>query len=242
MTVGEIAVLSLAALVASTTAGVAGTGGGMILLPVLVASLGVRDAVPAYTLAQFVGNLSRVWFNRREIELRVVGWFALGAVPMAIAGGLLFTRAGEATITRLLGAFLIATVIWRRLRAGSRNKRFPARQFTPIGGVFAFVSALVGSAGPFLAPFFLSYGLTRGAYVGTEALSTAIMHITKMGTYGAAGAFAHRAVVVGLMLSPIMIAGSYLGKRIVDRIPERIFVGIVETILIVFGVLFLISR
>jgi hypothetical protein len=36
----------------------------------------VRDAVPAHTLAPFVGKLSRVWFNRKEIEPRVVKWFA----------------------------------------------------------------------------------------------------------------------------------------------------------------------
>ena len=239
MPAAEIAVLVVAALVASTMAAVTGTGGGVILLPVLVAALGVRDAVPAYTLAQFVGNLSRVSFNRRDIELRVVGWFALGAVPMAMIGGLLFTRVGEGTIARMLGAFLIATVVWRRTQEQRPNKGFPPHRFTLIGGVFAFVSALVGSAGPFLAPFFLSYGLTRGAYVGTEALATAIMHVTKLAAYGSAGAFAYRAAIAGLLLSPVMIAGSYLGKRIVDRIPERVFVGVVETVLVVFGLFFL---
>ncbi|MGM0485663.1 MAG: hypothetical protein ACQESR_02755 [Planctomycetota bacterium] len=88
-----------------------------------------------------------------------------------------------------------------------------------------WVPSLVGSAGPFLAPFFLSYGLVRGASIGTEALSTAIMHITKMATYGSSGAFAQEAVVAGILLAPVMIAGSYLGKLLVDRIPERVLVG-----------------
>jgi len=238
----EIVTLVLAAFVASTMAAVTGTGGGVLLLPVLVASLGVRDGVPAYTLAQFIGNLSRVWFNRQAIEARVVGWFTLGAVPMAIAGGVLFARAGDTTIKGLLGAFLIASVIWRRLRSGSQTMGFSARRFSLIGGLFAFVSALLGSAGPFLAPFFLSYGLVRGAYIGTEALATAIMHITKMGTYGAAGAFTHHAAIAGLLLSPVMIVGSYVGKRIVDRIPEWVFVAVVEIVLVVFGVFFLVAK
>jgi len=238
---GEMVMLVIAALVASTMAAVTGTGGGVLLLPVLVATLGVRDAVPAYTLAQFVGNLSRVWFNRRELELRPVGWFALGAVPMAIAGGLLFTQIDEQLLRRILGAFLIGTVVWRRLNSAPKGEGFPANRFSLIGGLFAFVSALVGSAGPFLAPFFLSYGLVRGAYIGTEALSTAIMHITKMATYGSSGAFAQGAVVAGILLGPVMIAGSYLGKLLVDRIPERFFVGMVEVVVVVFGVLFLVA-
>jgi uncharacterized protein len=99
---------------------------------------------------------------------------------------------------------------------------------------------LVGSAGPFLAPFFLAFGLTRGAYIGTEALATAIMHLTKMGTYGLGGVFAIHAVTMGPSLGPIMIIGSWLGKRIVDRISERLFIAVVDTALIVFGILFLI--
>ena len=89
MLVMDFVVLALAALVASTMAAITGTGGGIILLPILMASLGVRDAIPAYALAQFIGNRSRVWFNRRVIGPRVVAWFALGAVPMAVASGLL---------------------------------------------------------------------------------------------------------------------------------------------------------
>jgi uncharacterized membrane protein YfcA len=234
-----IIAIGLVAFMASTMAAITGTGGGILLLPVLVAFVGVRDAVPAYTLAQFLGNLSRVWFNRKQIEPQVVKWFALGAVPMAIVGGLLFVRTGDQTLTRLLGAFLLATVVWRRLHRGD-TEGFPPHRFMFIGGVFAFVSALLGSAGPFLAPFFLSFGLTRGAYIGTEALATAIMHVIKMTTYGITGAFAVGAVIVGALLGPVMIAGSYLGKRVVDRIPRQVFVTFVEVVLAVFGLFFLI--
>ncbi len=231
--------LGLAALIASIMAAVTGTGGGIILLPVLVALLGVRDAIPAYTLAQFIGNLSRVWFNRREVELRVVWWFALGAVPMAVLGGVLFTRTSDQTLIRLLGVFLIISAIWRRVRA-NRPKGFPVQRFTLIGGVFAFISALVGSAGPFMAPFFLAFGLVRGGYIGTEALGTAIMHVVKMATYGAGEAFSLHAAAIGALLAPVMIGGSYLGKRVLDRLPDRVFVVVVELVLVVFGLLFII--
>lgn len=37
-----------------------------------------------------------------------------------------------------------------------------------------------------------------------------------------------------------MILGSYLGKRILDRLPERVFVWIIEAVLIIAGLTFLI--
>ncbi len=234
----EIALLMAAAFTASTMAAVTGTGGGIILLPVLIALIGVRDAVPAYTLAQFIGNLSRVLFNRKDVRLDVVAWFAAGAVPAAVLGAMLFARSQETILVRLLGAFLLASVAWRRLNPRP-SEGFPAHRFAGIGGVFGVVSAYLGSAGPFLAPFFLSFGLVRGAYIGTEALGTAIMHITKMCTYGASGVFSRQAVLAGLTISPVMVAGSFAGKRIIDRISRRVFVAIIETILVVFGILFL---
>src|SRR4051812_7332035 len=73
--------LGVAAFAASTVAGITGFGGAAILLPVLVTFFGMRDAVPILTLAQLIGNGSRVWFNRKEVSYDVVGWFSFGAVP-----------------------------------------------------------------------------------------------------------------------------------------------------------------
>ena len=88
------------ALVASTLAAVTGFGGAAVLLPVLVVTFGVRDAVPILTVAQLVGNGGRVWFNRDQLDLRVVGWFAAGGVPLAFLGGLLLARAPRPALTR----------------------------------------------------------------------------------------------------------------------------------------------
>lgn len=82
-----------AALIASTLAAISGFGGAAIMLPVLVWAFGVRDAVPLLTVAQLMGNVSRVLFNRTELSLSVVKWFGLGAVPAAVVGGILFASA-----------------------------------------------------------------------------------------------------------------------------------------------------
>src|SRR6266542_1077967 len=108
-------VLGGAAFLASTLAAVAGFGGAAVLLPALAAAFGVRQAIPILTVAQLVGNGSRVWFNRREVHVPVVGWFALGAVPLALLGGLLFASAPLGALKRLVGAFLLLMVAWRHV-------------------------------------------------------------------------------------------------------------------------------
>ncbi|HEY7878601.1 MAG TPA: sulfite exporter TauE/SafE family protein [Gemmatimonadaceae bacterium] len=231
--------LAAVAFIAATLAAVTGFGGAAVLLPVLVAVFGMREAIPILTVAQLIGNGSRVWFNRHELDWRVVGWFALGGVPFAFAGGMLFARAPLSALTRLLGVFLILVVVWRRLRPGP-PRRPPLRSFAFIGAGASFLSALLGSVGPIMAPFFLAYGLVKGAYIGTEALSTVVMHVVKLGAYGRTALLTAPAVIAGLALGPIMIGGSWVGKRIVDRLPEWVFVLLIEVTLVAAGLLFLI--
>ena len=236
----EALLVLAAALVASTLAAVAGFGGAAVLLPVLAAVFGIREAIPILTVAQLIGNGSRVWFNRAELDLRVVGWFALGAVPLAFLGGLVFSGAPLGFLNRLLGVFLLLVVAWRRLRPGP-PARPPLRGFTLIGGGFGFLSALLGSVGPLMAPFFLAYGLTKGAYIGTEAASTVVMHVFKLIAYGGTAVLTPKGALVGLALGPVMVFGSFVGKRVLDRLPEHVFVLIIEAVLVIAGLGFLIG-
>ena len=222
------------ALAAGTLSAVTGFGGAAILLPALVLLLGPRDAVVALTVAQLCGNLSRVWFNRTELDWRVVRWFALGAVPASIAGGLLFTTAPLRMLTVILGAALIGMVIGRRaLRRG--YPKLGSRGFTVLGTGVGVVSALAGTAGPIAAPFFLGYGLVSGAYIGTEAAAAVIMHLVKSVVYGSANIMTLGTIGIGLVLGATLLVGAYIGKRIVDRMPKGVFVVLVEIALVLAG-------
>jgi uncharacterized membrane protein YfcA len=229
----------LAAFGLAAVSAVAGFGGGVLLLPVFIGAFGLRVAVPVLTLTQLVSNGSRVWVNRHELRWRLVGWFAAGAVPSAAAGGLLLTRAPVADLQRLLGAFLVAVVVWRRVRPTPGAPPDPA--FAGIGAASGLGSALLGSVGPFTAPFFLAAGLTRAAYIGTEAASALTMHVAKLGAYGAGRLLTREVVLLGLALTPATLLGTAVGRRFVQRISDRVFVALVEVGLVAAGVLFLVG-
>ena len=231
--------LGSGAFVASTLAAVAGFGGAAVLLPILVLMFGIRDAIPILTVAQLIGNASRVWFNRDELELPVVGWFAVGGVPAAFIGGFFLASAPLSFLIRLLGLFLVTTVVYRHVgKAGAL--RVPLSGFAVLGAVFSFLSALLGSVGPIMIPFFLAYGLVKGSLIGTEALATVVMHVTKLVAYRRVSILTSESIAIGLALGSIMILGSFVGKKILDRLPERLFILLVETTLLVAGIGFLI--
>jgi uncharacterized membrane protein YfcA len=241
-----ILLLVVSGLAASILAAVTGFGGAAILLPVLAAAFGVTDAIPILTFAQLIGNGSRVAFNRKELDLRVVKWFSLGGVPLGLFGGWLFAHSPPEFLHRLLGVFLILLVVYRLLkrkfkRQAESDRSFDVRWFAPIGAVSTLLSALVGSVGPLMAPLFLAYGLTKGAYIGTDALATVVMHVSKLVAYGNSNLLSLRIAAIGLMLGAVLFIGSYIGKRIVDRVSEKTFVLVIEVTMVAAGLYFILK-
>lgn len=230
---------SLATYLLAVLSGVAGFGGGVLLLPVFTALFGLRVAVPVLTLTQIASNAGRVWFNRGELNWRLIGRFCLGAIPLAVVGALLLVAAPLGGLQRLLGVFLIGVVIWRHLRPDPKP---PADNlFIAVGAASGIGSALLGSVGPLTAPFFLARGLRRSAYIATEAACALAMHLTKTAAYGATDLLSVNVLLLGLALTPATLAGTWTGKKILGRIDDRVFVGLVEAGLIAAGLLFLIS-
>lgn len=233
----SLALASLAAFGLALLSAVAGFGGGVLLLPVFTALFGLRMAVPVLTLTQLSSNGARLWFNRRLLAWPLVGWFAAGAVPLAFAGGLLLAHAPLEPLTRLLGAFLVAVVAWRRL---APHPAPPApRAFAAVGAASGLGSALLGSVGPLTAPFFLAYGLSRGAYIGTEAAAALTMHTTKLAAYGAGDLLTLPVLRYALALTPATLLGAWAGKALLTRITEKAFTALVEAGLLAAGALFL---
>jgi len=233
-----IAVIA-AALVASILAAVAGFGGAVIMLPVLVWAVGIQDAIPILTIAQLIGNLSRVIFNKRELKWPVVWRFTLGAVPAAVVGGIIFATTPASALVRLLGVFLVVMVVYRHTHWG-KSARLTLRGFVPLGAASGILSAVLGTVGPFAAPFFLSYGLIKGTYIGTEAMTAVIMHVTKLGVYGSYSLIGIHTLLIGVAIGAVMILGTYVGKRLLNKVPENIFPYIIEGTMLVAGVLFII--
>nr|WP_251060841.1 TSUP family transporter [Streptomyces sp. ISL-100] len=130
---------------------------------------------------------------------------------------------------------------WSPGGAGSRTLRLDDPAFAAVGAASGFGSALVGSVGPMVAPFFLARGLLRGAYIGTEAASAVVMHLTKLIVFGAAAVLTASSASIGLALAPASTAGAWVGKKIVDRLPAHVFVVVVEIGLIVSGLLLAIT-
>jgi uncharacterized membrane protein YfcA len=230
-------VLILAALVGSTVGGVAGFGAGVILLPIVAWVVGVRAAAPVLTVTMLLGNVSRLWWSRHDVDGRVAVRYLLGAIPATFLGVVLYAGASSDWLGRLMGVFLIGAIPLRRALAASRV-RIRLAHFPLLGGVAGALSALVVTTGPLTTPFFLAYGLRRGGFVGTEAVCALGMHLSRGVAFARYALLGWETVALGCVLGSAMVAGAWLGRQLLERMSDRVFLLIIEAMLLVTGLQF----
>jgi uncharacterized membrane protein YfcA len=231
-------ILVATAFVGSIVGGVAGFGAGVLLLPVAAWTLGIRMAVPVLTITMLLGNVSRIWWSRGETDHRVALRFLAGAVPATALGTVLFVGASSDALSRVIGGFLLASVPLRRVLALG-HWRVRLAHFPLIGLFFGALSSLVVAIGAALTPFYLAYGLRRGAYIATEAVCAFSMHLTRGATLARYRLVTGDVIVIGLVLGLVMFLGSWIGRRLLDRMSDRVFLAVIEALLVVMGLQFL---
>jgi hypothetical protein len=227
-------VLVVGALLGSVLGGVAGFGTGIVMLPLVAWALGLRAAVPVLTVTMAIGNLARIWWSRGEVDRAVVLRFALGAVPATAVGTVIYVGASSDWLGRFVGLFLIASVPLRRILA-TDFFRMRLRYFPMLGAAVGLISGLVVTTGPLNTPFFLSYGLRRSAYVGTEAVCAMVMHLSRGAALARYALLTWETFAVGALLGATMFAGSWVGRRLLARMSDRVLLGIVEVLLVALG-------
>jgi len=229
----EWLVLISTAWVAATISGVAGFGGSLIILPVMSHLVGVKRAIPVLTIAWLMGNLSRAAFSHKEIQWRPVLLFSAGAVPAAIAGARLFVELPSELILKGIGVFLLLVVIMRHTPF---NRALMPGWLVPVGAMVGFLSSVLGSAGPVGAAAFLSLNLTPMAYVASEAVTAVFMHLTKTIVYGRYNLLMEPDLLLGVILGLAMVAGSWTGKKLIQRLSGRSFLWFAEALLVIAAV------
>lgn len=235
----KIVAVVVATAIGFTIAGVAGFGGGVVALPVLVWVFGVREAIPILSISQVLSTVARVGLHRDALNWPVIRYFALGALPFSVLGSLFFITIDTTVLVRILGVMMLLFVVYTRMPIG-RNFKMKLWGFIPLGAGTGFGSAFLGIPGPFAAVFYLAYGLTASAYIGTSSLGMALIQVPKLIIFGAGDLLTLRVLLLGVGLGAIAAASAYLGRIILRRVPEKVFPRIITVMLLVSGVVFLI--
>jgi uncharacterized membrane protein YfcA len=231
--VGFLFVL-IVGLIAGTLSGIVGTGSSIMLMPVLVYEYGPKEAVPIMAIAAVMANLSRILAWWREVDWRACAAYSVTGIPAAALGARTLLVLPSHAVDIAIGLFLLLMVPVRHLLARYQLKA--GLWHLAIGGaVIGFLTGIVVSTGPLSVPLFLFYGLSRGAFLATEAASSLGLYFSKSITFQRFGALTPDILLKGLTAGGSLMSGAFIAKRFMLKLEPDVFRLVMDGIMLVAG-------
>jgi len=221
-------------LAAGALSGVIGTGSSILLLPILVYQFGPKQAVPIMAVAALMSNVGKLLAWWREVDWRAFAAYSIPGVPAAALGARTLLVLPSRDVDIALGLFFLIMIPARRW-LHTHSIHIALWQLAIAGALIGYVTGIVLSTGPLSVPAFTAYGLVKGAFLSTEAASSLAMFLSKIVTFEQLGALPPAALLQGLIVGSSVMAGSFAGKAIVQRMSIHAFNGILDAVLLCSG-------
>jgi uncharacterized membrane protein YfcA len=236
----ETLVLAVAVLATSTLSGILGMGGGMILMGIFLLLVPLEWAMVLHGFTQLASNASRATLHRHAVEWRFL--------PMYLAGaGLVFAALSSLSWVPSKGLAFVALgslPFVARIRGLAARLDITRRATAILCGATVFgAQVLAGASGPALDVFFLTDRLSRFQIVATKAVTQTLSHALKIAYFALILTTSDQVVPFPPWLIPALAAippvGSWLGKRVLERVSDREFLTLTRWIALGIGVVWM---
>jgi uncharacterized membrane protein YfcA len=200
-------------------------------MPVLVYQYGPKQAVPIMAIAAVMANLSRILAWWREVDWRACAAYSVPGIPAAALGARTMLALPSHAIDIAIGLFLIVMVPARHWLARHQLK-FTLWHLAVGGAVIGYITGIVVSTGPLSVPLFLFYGLSKGAFLATEAASSLGLYVSKSVTFEQFGALTRDVAIKGLIAGSSLMAGAFIAKPFLMKLNADVFRLVMDGIMI----------
>lgn len=217
-----------------------GFGSSTIFLPLALFFVDFKTALVLVAFLHIFGNIGRVTFFRYGIDRKLIFLFGIPSVALTVLGASLVNYTSQEILKVILGLFLSLFALASLIKP---EFRFPASKPNAVigGGLSGFLAGLIGTGGALRGAFLTAFGLEKGVYIATAAIIALAVDITRIPIYFAGGFLEQKYYFYIPILFVVAIAGSYVGRKIVNKIPQQIFRNLVLIAIAVIGLKFLLG-
>lgn len=214
--------VGLGAFLTSALTAVLGFGGGIVLLAILLIWVDPLVAIPLHAAIQVVSNGTRTIIRRRDVDWPIAARASVLLLPAGALAMPLVVRAPDALLQALI-AVTVLLATWLPERTGTTLPAPSPRGWLGVSAAIGALNVVVGATGPLQAPLLRAATASRLSFVGTFAATQVAGHAAKIALFGVAGFAPTRYAAAAAVGIAGVVAGTHVGSRVLDRMPESRF-------------------
>lgn len=232
-------------IILSTIAEILGTVGGfgssVFFVPMATYFMDFQTVLGITALFHLSSNITKIGFFRKGFDKKLMLYLGIPAVVFVALGAFLSKYANPELLTSVLGVFLVAFsllfLINKNLKVGASKKN--ALIGGSLSGLFA---GLLGTGGAIRGATMSAFNLNKDKFIATSAIIDLGIDLSRSVVYTYNGYVHWKDMYLIPILIVVSIVGTYLGKKVLDRITQDQFKRFVLFLLFGIGALTIISN
>lgn len=234
-----IVVFVLLAIVAEVIGTVGGFGSSLFFVPLAGFFFDLKTVLGITALFHVFSNLAKLILFRGYINWRLWLLFGVPGVLFVLLGAWLSTVVSLQFGELLLAIFLI---LFSTLLLLYENWRISPTVLAGVssGGVAGFLAGFIGTGGAVRGLALAAYNLEKNLFVATSAAIDMGVDVSRSVVYVSNGFVRKEYYYLIPILLGVSIAGSYIGKLLLKKIPQEMFRKVVLVLILLVGVVMLV--
>ena len=212
-----VVVLALATFAAFVASSAVGLGGSLVLVPTLVIAVGPKQGVALAALLLACNNVVKVFAYRATLPFKGAGVVLVCTILGAATGASLLTAVSETIVVSAVLVSLACSLVLEQFELSKARKR-SAPIFALASGA---LSGFSGTSGPLKGIAVKNLGLDRMFTVGAASIVSLGGDLTKTAVFTEAGLYGGDAWAVAVLAVPLMLAGTFTGRRLTRWLGDR---------------------
>lgn len=230
----QLAIFSLLALVAEILGTIGGFGSSLLFVPIASYFFDFHTALGITASFHVLSNLSKIALFKNGFNKMLVIWMGIPAVISVGIGAYLSKFLYSSWLEYGLGLFLLITSILFLLKPESKVK--PTKSYAFAGGTISgFIAGLIGTGGAIRGLALSAFSMSTNAFIATSALIDLGIDSSRTLIYFWNGYITWSTVYLLPILLLVSIIGTYLGKLVLDKLPQSYFKHLVLILIMVTG-------
>ena len=226
----------LLALLAEIIGTVGGFGSSVFFVPIGNFYFDFHSVLGLTAVFHLSSNLSKIALFRKGLDKKLLFYIGLPSALFVILGGILSKYLQSYWLEILLGIFLVAMSLVFLIKKDLIIP--PNKKNATLGGVFSgFSAGLLGTGGAIRGLTMAAFNLEKSVFIATSAAIDMMIDLTRTVVYYQNGFIHQHDMVYVPFLFVIGLVGSYLGKQLLDYIPQVKFRMISLVLILLIGLI-----